>query len=491
MRERTHAGGMQKPLPRLIQGGMGIGVSNWRLARAVSSQGQLGVVSGTALHLVLARRLQQGDSGGRMLHALRHFPHIAAAARIVETWYIPRGKKTEEAFRSLPPLELPLARAEMELLAAAAFCEVFLAKENHLHPVGLNLLEKVQIPTLPLLYGAMLAGVDYVFMGAGIPNHIPGVLDLLARGEKAVLKIDAEGSAPEWQPVAEFSPERFFHGEPPLLKRPRFVPIVSSAVLAKTLVKKANGSIDGFVVEGSSAGGHNAPPRGPLQQNERGEPVYGARDQPDFGVFRDLGLPFWLAGSQGHPGALQKALALGAAGIQVGTPFAFCEESGLDPALKQRVISLAIQGACDVFTDPLASPTGFPFKVVRLAGTLSDQDIAARRKRRCDVGLLRRPYFRQDRSLGYRCPAEPEAAFVGKGGEGQAARGRLCLCNGLLAGVGLAQTFGGQAEPPLLTAGDSLNSIAQFLEPGASGYPAARVLKLLVQPPSPLHETIS
>jgi len=30
-------------------GGMGVGVSNWRLANAVSKLGQLGVVSGTAL----------------------------------------------------------------------------------------------------------------------------------------------------------------------------------------------------------------------------------------------------------------------------------------------------------------------------------------------------------------------------------------------------------------------------------------------------------
>ena len=30
------------------------------------------------------------------------------------------------------------------------------------------------------LYGAMLAGVDYVLMGAGIPRTIPGILDSLA-----------------------------------------------------------------------------------------------------------------------------------------------------------------------------------------------------------------------------------------------------------------------------------------------------------------------
>ncbi|MDG4862734.1 hypothetical protein P8605_31820, partial [Streptomyces sp. T-3] len=53
-----------RALPQVIQGGMGVGVSGWQLARAVSRTGQLGVVSGTALDAVLARRLQLGDPGG-------------------------------------------------------------------------------------------------------------------------------------------------------------------------------------------------------------------------------------------------------------------------------------------------------------------------------------------------------------------------------------------------------------------------------------------
>ena len=53
-------------LPTIIQGGMGAGVSSWRLAQAVSQLGQLGVVSGTALDLIFARRLQDGDPGGHM-----------------------------------------------------------------------------------------------------------------------------------------------------------------------------------------------------------------------------------------------------------------------------------------------------------------------------------------------------------------------------------------------------------------------------------------
>jgi len=41
--------------PIIIQGGMGVAVSGWPLAKAVSQQGQLGVVSGTLLAVVLAQ----------------------------------------------------------------------------------------------------------------------------------------------------------------------------------------------------------------------------------------------------------------------------------------------------------------------------------------------------------------------------------------------------------------------------------------------------
>ena len=70
-------------------------------------------------------------------------------------------------------------------------------------------------------------------------------------------------------------------------------------------------------------------------------------------------------GSAAH---LRAALEAGAAGIQVGTLFAFCEESGLDPALRASVLAHAMRGEVDVLTNAQASPTGYPFKVVDWAG---------------------------------------------------------------------------------------------------------------------------
>jgi nitronate monooxygenase len=466
--------------PTIIQGGMGVAVSSWRLARAVSRAGHLGVVSGTAVATVLVRRLQRGDPDGSMRRALARFPAPGVARRILDAYFVPGGVASGAPYRSHPAPAWPASRALTELTAAACFAEVSLAKEGHDGLVGINLLEKVQLVTLPSLLGAMLADVDYVLVGAGIPRAVPGILDRLARGEPADLRLAVEGALPGEEFVARLDPREVLGDGVPALRRPRFVAIVASSTLATTLARKSTGRVDGFVVEGESAGGHNAPPRGPLQLSTRGEPVYGPRDVPDLDAIRDLGLPFWLAGSYGRPGGLAAAQALGATGIQVGTAFAFCEESGLDPSLKRRVLAMSRDGAVRAFTDPLASPTGFPFKVVPVPGSVAEPTTYDARERVCDLGYLRQPYRRADGGVGYRCPAEPVDDFVRKGGRLEDTRGRRCVCNGLVASVGFAQTRpDGTVEPALVTAGNDVSGVASFLPPGADSYGALDVIRAL------------
>jgi nitronate monooxygenase len=202
------------------------------------------------------------------------------------------------------------------------------------------------------------------------------------------------------------------------------------------MLKKANGRVDGFVVETRTAGGHNAPPRGKMQLSETEEPIYGERDTIDIGKFRELGVPFWLAGGYGHPEKLRKALEQGAAGIQVGTAFEFANESGLSDTYKQALLAKVAAGHASVFTDPLASPTGFPFKVAVLQGTVSDPDVYAMRPRICDLGVLREAYRTPEGGIGYRCAGEPATLYVSKGGNVDDTVGRKCVCNGLLANVG-------------------------------------------------------
>jgi nitronate monooxygenase len=468
--------------PVVIQGGMGVGVSDWRLARAVAQLGQLGVVSGTALDAILARRLQNGDPGNHIQRALDDFPFPKIAKRVLTRYYIPGGKPTDAPYRSVPMTSLPLTQDQLELILVGNFVEVYLAKEDHPGPIGVNYLEKIQLPILPALLGAMLAKVDYVLMGAGIPRHVPGVLDRFAEGKAAELPVTVTGDGRDDHVPQRLDPRDVFEGDPPWLERPRFLPIVSSATLATMLARKANGQVDGFIVEGPTAGGHNAPPRGALQLNSRGEPIYGRRDVVDLEAMKSLQLPFWLAGSYGSPEQVLRALQSGAAGVQVGTAFAFCDESGLHPEIKREVIRRVKQHDLAVFTDPVASPTGFPFKVLSLDNTLSEPATYEERDRVCDLGYLRQAFRQPDGSLIWRCPAEDVEAFVRKGGSPEDAAGRKCLCNGLMANIDLAQRrHDGQLELPLVTCGDDVTAIEQFLpNKDADHYSARDVILRLI-----------
>src|SRR5271165_7157621 len=115
--------------PVIIQGGMGVAVSNWRLARSVSVLGELGVISGTALAMILARRLQSGDLSGEMRRALGHFPIRGVAERVSAGHYVPGGKPPGAPFAPMPMPTLESSAASTELTIAANFVEVFLAKQ--------------------------------------------------------------------------------------------------------------------------------------------------------------------------------------------------------------------------------------------------------------------------------------------------------------------------------------------------------------------------
>ncbi len=467
--------------PVIIQGGMGAGVSNWKLARAVSLEGQLGVVSGTALDSILARRLQSGDKDGAMRRALAHFPDQEISKRILERYYIAGGKAPKSSYRNIPVFTLKPSREVLELNIAANFTEVYLAKEGHNGLVGINFLEKIQMPTLTCLYGALLAGVDYILMGAGIPRAIPGIIDQLVLHQDVIHKINVQGAESADAFLMDLKPSETLGVKLPPLKRPKFLAIVASVVLAQTLAKKSTGHVDGFIVEGPTAGGHNAPPRGQLQLNDKGEPIYGAKDEVDSARMKEIGLPFWLAGSYAEPSKLEGALAQGAAGIQVGTVFAYCEESGLAGWIKEKIIQKTIKGLSGVFTDRLASPTGFPFKVAELEGTLSEKAEYEKRPRICDLGYLRSAYKRKDGNVGYRCASEPKEQFLQKEGDPEEMAGRKCLCNGLMANIGLEQNQkSGYEEKPLVTSGDDLPRILSILKNGRTSYSAANVIQYLL-----------
>lgn len=468
-------------LPTIIQGGMGIAVSGWQLARAVSLTGQLGVVSGTALDTVLARRLQCGDLGGHVRRALEHFPIPGVAERILKRYYVAGGKAEGKPYVASPIPSLKPSRHLQDLLVASNFVEVFLAREGHDKPVGINYLEKIQLPTLPSIYGAMLAGVSWVLMGAGIPRTIPGVLDRFAEGQAVELDVNVAGTGRRDDVVTRFDPQVYAEGAIVDVARPQFAAIISSATLATMLTRKSTGKVDGFVVEGFSAGGHNAPPRGKMKLSENGEPIYGERDIPDIEAIHALGLPFWMAGSCARPEVVADVVQRGATGVQVGTAFAYCEESDLDPELKKRVLAASREGTARVFTDPVASPAGFPFKVVEIDDSLSNASVYEARRRICDLGYLRHAYEKEDGTIGWRCPAEPEKDYLRKGGDLEDTKGRKCICNALMANISMGQMGrDGTPEGPLVTSGDDVADVARLLPEGAESYKAADVVEYLM-----------
>ena len=465
-------------LPVIIQGGMGVAVSSWRLAREVSAAGQLGVVSGTALDWVLARRLQDGDED--CLRALGHLPLPGVADRIADRYFRAGGRAPGAPYVPAPRLSVRPHRAGQELAIAGNFVEVWLAKEGHDGPIGINYLEKVQMATPAAAYGAMLAGVDAVLMGAGIPREMPRLLTRLARHESVSIPLVVDG-AEDGSFNATLDPREILGDTlPPELRRPEFLAIISAHVLAAYLARDEEIRPDGFIIEGPTAGGHNAPPRGRPTFAEDGQPVYGPRDLPDLDKVAVLGLPFWLAGSAGTPEQLTAAREAGAHGIQVGTLFALSSDSGLRPDLRERLLAGLTARTLEVRTDAAASPTGFPFKVAQLTGTLSDTSVYEARPRLCDLGYLRTPYLRETGSVGYRCPAEPVHMYVKKGGDEAATVGRVCLCNALTADVGLGQTRAdGYVEDSLVTMGADLSGAARLLAMHPAGWTARQAVEWL------------
>ncbi len=465
--------------PVVIQGGMGIAVSSWQLAREVSLCGQLGVVSGTALDGVLARVLQDGDAGGHRRRALAHFPSQEMAGRVLEKYFIDGGRPAGQPYRPHPTLTISPGQEAIELSLVGNFSEVWLAKEGHAGEIGINMLEKVQTANASAILGAMLADVDYVIMGAGVPREIPRLLTEFAAGRTGHLTIDVAGATQVHR--ASLDPVAHLGADLPILRRPHFLAIVSLHVLADYLNRDPEIRPDGFIVEGPRAGGHSSPPRGRLVLDDAGEPVYGPRDDADLTKVAAVGLPFWLAGGYATPERVAEARDAGAAGVQTGTLFAMAQESGLTPALRNALVSQLADGSLVVRNDPRASPTGFPFKVAELPMPEGEAVQPAPRERICDLGYLRVPVERSDGSVAYRCPSEPTHMYLRKGGSLEDTVGRKCLCNALMANVGLGQLRrSGYEEEPAITLGQDLVGAETLVAMHPGGWTARQAMEWLL-----------
>ncbi|MEI6042448.1 MAG: nitronate monooxygenase [bacterium] len=467
-------------LPPIIQGGMGVGVSGWRLANAAARAGAIGTVSLTAVANLLAYVLQKGDPTGDYRRSLKRFPYPKIVEMVMNAYFVDGGIKEGKKQKPVPMYTFEPSNLLMGLTICASFVFVDLSKEGHSKPIFINLLHEVPMPNLYSVLGAMLANVDGVVMGAGIPKEMPKLIDDIMNGERITYPIYVVGQ--DKVPGSDkntvdlvFDCVSFFGERLYIKNRPLFLPIVASNTLLERLHKTYPGKIYGFIIEAPTAGGHNAPPRGKdLILNARGEPVYGERDVVDFARVASLGVPFYIAGGLASPQGLRYAQSVGANGIQVGSAFAFCEESGTREDLKSQSRKLGFNGSLDTFTDGDASPTGFPFKVSRVSETLSEEVVYNERKRVCNIGLLRTAYIKDDGSIGFRCSAEPIDNFVSKGGCIECTKRTVCLCNALMSTAGARD-----GEKPILTAGDSLGFFKVFMAHEDATYYAEDVVRYI------------
>ncbi len=464
--------------PDILQGGMGIAISSWKLAGEVAAKGAMGVVSGTVISEVFARRLQDGDMDEPMKQALAEFPDQDLVNKIVDRYYLPGGRMLAQPYKGTPVFGLRSNGLAVELNLLGAYTEVRRAQihaqritghENSRGPIGINLLTKLELSTPSALFGAMLAGVDCVVMGAGIPSDIPVALDNLSQAKATATQFNVNGAEQHYD--IKFDPNEYPKLAASKLTRPAFLAIVASKSLAKFLSRDQQSSPNGFVIEGPTAGGHNAPPRGKLELDDQGQPIYGPRDEVDLEDFAKLDKPFWCAGGYGTPEGLITAKAQGANGIQVGSIFAVCQDSGIVPWARAEIIHLSLDDSVDVVTSAQASSTGYPFKVAQVGGSLSEEAVYNARPRICDQRFLSEAYINDSGNVSFRCPAEPIEQYISdkKGGDIAATVGRVCLCNGLLAAAGLAQIRKNQntgpayQEPPIFTLGDSANESIKLL----------------------------
>ncbi len=494
---------------------MGVYVSNWRLARAVAMEqpGQTaGTVSGTALDVVYVRLLQLGDPGGHIRRALSAFDAqfgVTIGQKTCDHYFIEGGKAPTARFKNAPkhmvrlqngsdilpsraqsaspvaPVSVPLSMEAdtIELLIATGFAEVWLARQGHDGKVFINFLHKVELPLIYSMYGAMLAGVDGVVVGAGNPDGLPAICSRLAEHATVTNELSVLYRETGETFHINFNPRQVADGKLAQnpLRRPAFLAIVSLENLVQALAQSQSEAPDGFIIEHHTAGGHNAGPQGPLKKDSKGQPIYGPEDEPDLQAIRQAGRPFWLAGGYGSREKLGQALAAGATGIQAGSVFALAEESGMKATYRSAIINELKKETDDskMVLTTLFSPTGFPFKVVQLDGTLAKEAVYAARLRVCDIGLLQqrglsKPAGDGTRRLFQRCPAAPLDDFLSKRGLPLNAGDRRCLCNGLLACVGLGQAGiqnGEQMEEPaIVTLGNHLDGIRRLSRNGQSPY---------------------
>ncbi len=434
---------------------MGAHISSANLARETSRLGALGVVSGVGLRQIVITQIRLGDTNA--IEVARTFPIPGYFEELLR--YCPGGDHADRAI----PMDVPdrvRGAIAKRLSTICSYVEVRRAKAGHLGQVGINVMWKCALTALPTIYGAMLAGVDALLCGAGVPMELPDIVRRMRTGEDLEYTPLTGTSTNVNLQIAGDNSASVLQNHPV----PRLLPILSNYAFCKRLLdtwrQRYECEPSAFILENHAAGGHNAPPRDHV--------AFGSSDDLEsyFDKVLRIGLPVYVAGDfpdGGTQSDMLEWLSRGAYGIQVGSRFALCEESGMRPDLKYEIIEQNQNDELQVDTDMRMSPTGYPLKFVRLPGTLSEPEVREAQRHVCNLGYLMHSHVDVDEAgnskESYLCAAMPPDQLQKRGGDTADGDGRICLCNALLATAG----YNHASEPVLVTLGLSGKAVKERL----------------------------
>lgn len=267
-------GDLHIPIP-IFQGGMGIGISMWKLAAAVSKCGGVGVISG------------------------------AQPGYMEEDFYTDPLSANVRAIKR----EVELAINEVKDIPGAG-------------PIGVNMMCAARNYD-EIVKAAVEAGAQIIISGAGLPTSLPG----LVKGKDVKL-----------------------------------VPIVSSAraagLIIRSWAKKYNRTPDAFVFEGPKAGGHLGFKEEQLDLADENFYKTIMEIKEEISALPDC--PLIVGGGIYTKEDVEKALAYGADGVQVGTRFVPTEECDAPQSFKDAYVNCKKE---DIVI--IKSPVGMPGRAIR------------------------------------------------------------------------------------------------------------------------------
>ncbi|MEY4616424.1 MAG: hypothetical protein RJB66_1384 [Pseudomonadota bacterium] len=334
----------------IIQGGMGIGLSNYRLAGTVAKEGGLGVLSSAGLDRIVGAR-----------HGRKFKAREAAAQDVIDAKAIAQGG-----------------------------------------PIGMNCMVAVMNQYEDSVLGSMDGGVDVIISGAGLPMALPEMVKAHPRCDEVAL-----------------------------------VPILSSGRAVDVVLKRwsrSNRMPDGIVVEGPLAGGHIAW----RTREDAVDPKYNL-DVLIGEVLETLAkwkldIPVFAAGGVYDHADIKKYLAMGCAGVQMGTRFLATHESGANDEYRKMIIE-ATEDDIELADRP-GSPCGMLFRVLKKS-PFYQEALARTRAPKCDKGYLL--------NKG-NCPSKTDNEKT------------FCICNGLLAAANSNKN-----EKDLYTVGQNAYRIKEMI----------------------------